>query len=327
MKKKKIGFKLSLFLIIAVSFIVTDAMAEMRTFTITSGPMGGGWYSIGGATGEMAKAAFPGAIVTVTPGGSLSNVAKVNVGKADLGLTMARLYNEARTATGVYEGKRKMSNLRAVAYLAPIPMSFVLVKKSNSLSSIEEIKNKRMPIRILTSKKGSSPALAAKFMFAQYGITFKDIKKWGGSVSYVSYAEASNLIKDGHADAWVGPMVSSIVELTTTVKMKMLPIQQRYLDRLEQDNAYGQIFLPKGKYYFVERDMNHMAENVIMIAQKKLSTEAVYNLTKELMKNTGRIAQISKTYKGFAPATAWKNVGGPLHPGAEKYYREMNLMK
>ncbi len=325
---KKVGnqFKLGA-LLIALTFVCFDIVADVRTFTITSGPMGGGWYSIGGAIGEMAKEAYPGAIVTVTPGGSLSNVAKVNSGKSDLGLTMAKLYAEARNASGTFEGKRKMSNLRSIAFLAPIPMSFVLVKKSNPISSIEEIKNKQIPLRLLTSKKGSSPALAANLMFQQYGFDFKDIKKWGGSVSYVSYAEASNLIKDGHADVWVGPMVAAIVELTTSVKMKMLPIKEQYLDRLVKQHSYGKILLPKGKYYFVNEDLHHMAENVILVVQDKLPDDQVYGLMKVLMANTDRIAGISKTYSGFQPATAWQNVGGPLHPGAVKYYRENGLMK
>jgi len=302
-------------------------IAQPKTFTITSGPMGGGWYSIGGAVGEMAKEAFPGAIVTVTPGGSLSNVAKVNAGKADLGLTMARLYHEASTATGAYEGKNKMSNLSSIAYLAPIPMSFVLVKEDNPLKSIEDIKSSKSTIRILTSKKGSSPALAAKLMFSQYGISFDDIKEWGGSVSFVSYSEASNLIKDGHADAWIGPVVPAIVELTTTVKMKMLPIKPAYLDQLQEKFGFGKILLPKGKYYFVNEDTPHMAENVIMVVQKGLEVDDVYNLMKVIMAKTDRISGVSKTYSSFAPSTAWDNVGGPLHPGAEKYYKENKYMK
>ncbi len=302
------------------------SQGEMKSFTVTSGPMGGDWYSIGGAMGEMAKESFPGAIVTVVTGGSLSNIAKVNANKADVGLSMAKLYGEALAGKGKYEGKQ-MENLRAVAFLAQIPMSFFLVKESNPLSSIEEIKEKKLPIRILTSKKGSSPSLAAELMLQQYGISFKDIKKWGGSVSFVSYAEASNLIKDGHADAWVGPMVSAIVELTTTTKMKMLPIKPEYLDNLKKDNNYLEITLPKGKHYFVAEETPHMAEAVIVVAQKDLAEEDVYKFTLALMKSAQRIRDIHKTYSGFDPATAWDNVGGPLHPGAIKYYKEKGYIK
>ncbi|MFH2124979.1 MAG: TAXI family TRAP transporter solute-binding subunit [Pseudomonadota bacterium] len=305
---------------------LAPAQAEVKSFTITAGPMGGDWYSIGGAMGEMAKQSFPGAIVTVTTGGALANVAKVNAGKADVGLSMAKLYAEALAGKGKYQGK-KMENLRAVAFLAYIPMSYFLVKADNSLASIEEIKAKKMPIRILTSKKGSSPSLAAELMLAQYGITFDDIKKWGGSVSFVSYAEASNLIKDGHADAWVGPMVSAIVELTTTTKMKQLPVKPAFLDKLQKDFNYATVVLPKGKYYFITKDTPQMAEAVIVITQKKLGEAEVYKFTSELMKNAARIQGIHKTYSGFNPATAWQNVGGPLHPGAHQYYKEKGYLK
>ena len=320
-----------LFAIVALAaccalFGLSGAQAGVKSFTITAGPMGGDWYSIGGAMGEMAKQVYPGAIVTVTTGGSLANIAKVNAGKADVGLSMAKLYAEALAGKGKYKGK-KMENLRAVAFLAYIPMSYFLVKADNPLASIEQIKAKKMPIRLLTSKKGSSPSLAAELMLAQYGITFNDIKEWGGSVSFVSYAEASNLIKDGHADAWVGPMVSSIVELTTTTKMKQLPIKPAYLDKLKKDFNYAEVMLPKGKYYFVTKDTPQMAEAVIVITQKKLGTDEVYKFTSALMKDAARIQGIHKTYSGFNPATAWQNVGGPLHPGALKYYKEKGYLK
>ena len=206
-------------------------------------------------------------------------------------------------------------------------MSYFLVKADNPLNSIEEVKAKKLPIRILTSKKGSSPSLAAELMLAQYGITFDDINKWGGSVSFVSYAEASNLIKDGHADAWVGPMVSAIVELTTTTKMKQLTIKPAVIDKLKKEFNYAEVVLPKDKYYFVTKDTPQMAEAVIVIAQEKLSTDDVYNFTAALMKNAERIQGIHKTYSGFDPATAWQNVGGPLHPGALKYYKEKGYLK
>ena len=78
----------------------------------------------------------------MTTGGALANAAKVNSGKADLGLTMAKLYGEAMSSTGAYEGKPKMENLRGIAFLAYIPMSYFLVKADNPISSIEEIKEK-----------------------------------------------------------------------------------------------------------------------------------------------------------------------------------------
>jgi len=204
---------------------------------------------------------------------------------------------------------------------------FFLVKEGNPLASIEELKAQKKKVRILTSKKGSSPALAAQLMLGKYGITFEDIKNWGGSVSYVSYAEAANLIKDGHADAWIGPMVSGIVELTTTVKMKMLPIAPAALDRLRDEDHYVRMTLTKNKYYFVKTNTPHMAEAVILIVRKDLPENTVYAMTKAVLAKPDRLRAIHQTYAGFDPATAWQEVGGPLHPGAQKCYKEMGFLK
>lgn len=302
-------------------------LAADKTLTILSGPMGGDWYSLGGALGEMAKETTPGTIVTVTTGGAVENLPKINAGQGDLGLTMAKLYHEALTGTESFANRGKQENIRALAFLANIPMSFFLVKEGNPLASIEEIKAQKKKLRILTSRKGSSPALAAELMLGKYGITFEDIKTWGGSVGYVSYAEAANLIKDSHADAWIGPMVSGIVELTTTVKMKMLPIAPAALDRLRDEDHYVKTSLPKDKYYFVKANTPHMAEAVILIVRKNLPEETVYALTKAVLTNPGRLRAIHQTYAGFDPATAWQNVGGPLHPGAEKCFKDMGFRK
>jgi len=326
MKLKMRCIVIGLAVIMTLCFLGTGLAAD-KTLTISSGPMGGDWYSLGGALGEMAKEVMPGTVVTVTTGGAVENLPKIHAGQADLGLSMAKLYHEALTGTESFAGRGKQENVRALAFLANIPMSFFLIKEGNPLASIEEIKAQKKKVRILTSKKGSSPALAAELMLGKYGITFEDIKTWGGSVSYVSYAEAANLIKDGHADAWIGPMVSGIVELTTTVKMKMLPISPAALDKLRDEDHYVRMTLPKDKYYFVKANTPHMAEAVILIVRKDLPENTVYALTKAILAKPERVRAIHQTYAGFDPATAWQNVGGPLHPGAEKCYKEMGFLK
>jgi len=308
-------------------FVAGAAFGADKTLTVTSGPMGGDWYSLGGVLGELAKEAMPGTVVTTTTGGAVENLPKVNAGQADLGLTMAKLYHEAETGTVSFASRGRQENVRAVAFLANIPMSFFLVREDNPLSSIEELKAKKVKLRVLTSKKGSSPALAAELMLGKYGITFDDIKAWGGSVSFVSYAEAANLIKDGHADAWVGPMVSGIMQLTATTKMKMLPIAPAALDRLRDEDHYVKVTLPKDKYYFVKADTPHMAEAVILIVRKDLPDDTAYALTKAVLEHPDRIRAVHQTYASFDPATAWQNVGGPLHPAAEKCYRDKHYLK
>jgi uncharacterized protein len=109
--------------------------------------------------------------------------------------------------------------------------------------------------------------------------------------------------------------------------MKMLPIKPEYLDKLRDEHQYVKITLPKDKYYFVRADTPHMAEAVILTVREDLPTDTVYALTKVLLENPDRIRNIHQTYADFQPATAWQHLSGPLHPGAEKYFKEKGFMK
>jgi len=208
-----------------------------------------------------------------------------------------------------------------------MPMSFFLVRADSPYTSIADIASTKPKIRLLTSKKGSSPAVASENMLKQYGFSFEDIKEWGGSVSYVSYAEASSLIQDGHADAYVGPIVSSINELITTVKMKMLPIDQAVLDKLSSD-GYMTYTIKAGQYYFITKDTPHMAETVVLPVGANLPDDAVYALTKVLCEKPEMIRNVHQTYSVFDPSKSADHIAVQyIHPGALRYYKEKGWVK
>lgn len=311
---------------LVASPVVPVQAAELKTFTVTSGPMGGDFYSVGGVVGELAKSVLPGVTVTVTTGGAVENLPKINAAKAEIGTSMTKLLDEAYKGKGFFEGKKPMPNLSSLMYLADIPQSFFLVREDFPANSLAEIRDKKLKLRLLSSKKGSSPATAAEAMLGHHGITYDNLRQWGGTVSFVSYAEASSLIQDGHADAFVGPMVSAISELTTTVKMKMLTIEPGALEKLKAD-GYVTLTLPKDKYYFVKQYTPHMAEAIVLAVRADLPEDVGYKMAKAICENADRIRQIHQTYSTFDPANAHKNSAGLLHPGAAKYYREKGYME
>ena len=298
------------------------AAPDLKTFTITSGPLGGDFYALGGVIGEMAKSVMPGTTVTVNTGGSVENILKIDGGKADLGTSMTKLYMESLKGVEAFKGRKPVSNVSVLMYVAPMPMAFFLVKEDSPYKSIEDIAATKPKLRLLTSMKGSSPATASENMLKKYGISFDTIREWGGSVSFVSYAEASSLMQDGHADAFVGPMVSAINEMVTTVKMRQLPIGSAKLQELQAD-GYMVYTLKKGAYYFVSEDTPHMAEVVILPIGKDLPEDAVYKLTKALCEKPEAIRGVHATYAVFDPAKCADNIDHQyLHPGALRYYKE-----
>lgn len=326
MKEKRIAILVGC-LLLALALGVTPVWAKVKFIQITSGPVGGTWYVLGGTLADLLKDKIPGVKVTTTTGGSLANISKVQSGKADMGFTMNRLLYEARQGVGAYKDKGVHDNIMGLIYLSDIYMSLFLAREETPIDSIQDIKDKKKGVRILTSPRASSPSVAAERMLNEYGITFDDIKSWGGKVNFVSYAEAGSLIKDGHADIWCGPMVPPILEVTVTHKMKYFPIKQPVLEALKDKYKYGIATLPKGYWEFIEKPTPIMTEAIIMIVRKGLPDDMVYTIAKTLSTNPDVIRKSHRIYKPFDPKRAAEIDGGPIHPGALRYYREAGISK
>ncbi|MEA4884716.1 MAG: TAXI family TRAP transporter solute-binding subunit [Clostridia bacterium] len=301
--------------------------AAMRFVTISTGPVGGEWYVLGGILSELLKEPLAGIKVTATTGGSVANLSTVASGKSDIATTQDQLLFEARNGTGDFAGQGSYDNVMGLAYLGDIYMSVFLVREDMQINSLDDIKTKKLPIKILTAPTGSSPSKAAERMLAEYGVTPESLKSWGGSINYVSYSDASSLISDGHADAYCGPIMPAIVELSVSRKVKMLPVKLQVLDQMTGKYKYGRSVIPKNAYYFVKADTPVMTESPILIVRADLPEDIVYTITKAICTNPERIRESGKTYAGFAPRITANIAGGPIHPGALRYYKEQGWMK
>jgi len=65
----------------------------------------------------------------------------------------------------------------------------------------------------------------------------------------------------------------------------------------------------------------------IWATNDSLSEQTAYEVTKALFENTETLGQVHPKGKEVSLKTALLSVSIPLHPGAEKYYREKGLIK
>lgn len=326
MIKRNIG-RIVLVSLLVMLMVIGQTAAQIRFITIATGPVGGEWYVLGGILSEILKPALPGIKVTATTGGGIANISTVASGKSDIGTTQDQLLYDARRGLEDYAEQGPVTNVVGLAYLADIYMSVFLVREEMDIDSIEDIVSKEMPIRILTAPKGSTPSRATERMLAEYGITADLLKSWGGQLSYVSYADASSMIRDGHADAYCGPIMPAIIELTVSRNMKMLPVKESVLEAMNEKHAYGRAVLPEGIYDFVTADTPVMTESPILVVRDDIPEDVVYNITKAIAENADKIKDAGRTYTDFKAEVMPNINAGPIHPGALKYYREVGWVE
>ena len=97
------------------------------------------------------------------------------------------------------------------------------------------------------------------------------------------------------------------------------------LGTLSRDS--GRSFIPKGTYKGQDRDVTTVVSAGELVINKDVPDIAAYTIIKIICENINEVYSINPANKNFIPASGWKNVALPLHPGAEKYYKEAGLMK
>ena len=65
----------------------------------------------------------------------------------------------------------------------------------------------------------------------------------------------------------------------------------------------------------------------VLIASSKTSADVIYKITKAIVEEREEFGNVTSVMKGVTAAEMAENFGMPMHPGAEKYYREAGLLK
>lgn len=320
--KQRIGvWMLTVSLVVAtVAWSVNVGAGEPPKLVYAAGPAGGAWYGLAGAVAELLKSKIPGALVTVMPGGGVGNITLVETGKAQLGISISHLYKSGLDGTDPYAAPTK--NVRAVLEIGTSDMAIFLVKKGVPIETIAQIKEKKFPLRLTTTTKASTPALAGERLLKEYGISFDDLKAWGGSVTFTTYTDAASLISDGHADAIIATTVPAIDELTRTVEMKWLSPEEKTVESMVAKYGYAKNQVEGGKYRWAPKTGWTVGEPNIIVGRADLPDDLVYTLAKAICEKPEVIRNWGAHHAAFNPKTASKNVGGPLHPGADRYFKE-----
>jgi uncharacterized protein len=299
----------------------SSAFAQAKFFRIGTGGTGGTYYPIGGLIANAISDAALNASAVAT-NGSVANVNGIVGGAMESGFSQADVASWAYTGTGIYEGKPKVEELRAIANLYPESVHIV-VKKGGGIKSIADLKGKRVSI----DEPGSGTLVNAKALMAAYGVTEKDIKP-----EYLKQQQSSDKFKDGTLDAFfqtTGFPQGTLTELASTNGFELLAIDGAEAAKLrEQFKFFAADEIPTDTYKGVA-GVKTLSVGAQWVTTAKMDTELVYQVTKGLWsdKTRGVLDGGHAKGKSITKATALTGVGIPLHPGAEKFYKEAGLIK
>ena len=261
-------------------------------------------------------------VSAVATNGSVANVNGIVGGSMESGFSQADVNYWAHTGTGIYEGKTKIEELRAIANLYPESVH-VVVRKGSNIKTLADLKGKRVSI----DEPGSGTIVNARAMLAAAGVSERDIKP-----EYLKQQQSAEKLKDGALDAYfqtTGYPQGTLTELAATNGFELLAIEGEQRDKImAQYKFFAKDKIPDGTYKDV-KGVETIAVGAQWTTTSKQPDDLVYEITKALWSDKTRAAMDAGHAKGkdIKKETALQGVGIPLHAGAEKFYKEIGLIK
>jgi len=295
-----------------------------------SGPIGSGWYPISVLITDIWMNEYPEFNVSVIEGGAVENLRAVNNGlDAQTGLSFASDFADAVNGRGTFKDN-KLEDLAILGCIYPSYLNIAVLKNSD-ITKIEDVVGKHL----CPGKPGYSSNKVMQRVLQAYGITYEDIKKAGGKVSFGGYTDAANMLKDGIVDmaaALGAPNVTAFTEAHATKPIRLLPIPEEILKKLEKQE-YGYTYnipIPANTYEGQTEPVPTVTVLGVIIVDKNLDNDTVYKMTKALWENIDRIRKeqpvrgnemsLERAYQGVPSA-----LREYIHPGALKYYKEKGV--
>lgn len=295
--------------------------ASTRHLTLAVASTGGTFYALGEAIAEVIRRDTD-IDVSVTASHVAANSARV--GRGDVDLALAFSTNTLAALRGKPPFGRAYPEVRALARLYDGYYHFVIARRTG-ISAFREIRERRFPLRVSTNTVGSPMDVSTAQIFLLHGMSFDELRAWGGEVLYLSSTRAQELLADGQLDAIVttGPIPVRAIQMThVSQEVDVLPLSPGEIARLNEEYGASRATIPAHTYQGQPHDLPTVTESVLLIASARLPDATAFEIGRALERRRSRLAQVYGILAGVTAAYLAETGAVPLHDGARAYYRD-----
>ena len=222
---------------------------------------------------------------------------------------------------------KKYDNVLAVSFLYGAPAQLV-VRKDSGITSVKDLAGKKVGV----GNAGSGAFANAELFFSHIKVDGKSV--WDSiERNALGYNAAADAFNNKQLDAfWVfaGYPVSAVIRAAQTNEIALIDLdrdaevsgfyhQYPYFDRLS---------VPANTYRGVDKSGPSFQDSALWVANKDVSEDLVYQMLKAIFTKEGLAHMVNqkKTFKSMAVTRGVDGIVTPLHPGAEKYWKEKGLL-
>lgn len=314
----KIGLGISL----AAAVLSGAALAQQQQFVnVLTGGQAGVYYPLGVALSQIYGQAIPNARSTAqVTKASAENLNLLQSGRGELAFSLADAVSDAWNGNAEAGFTRKLDKLRGLSATYNNYIQIV-ASEDSGIKTLADLKGKRVSV----GAARSGTELNARAILKAAGLSYQDL----GKVEYLPFGESVELIKNRQLDATLqsaGLGVASIRDLATAVKIVVVPVPADVVAKVG-DAAYQPAIIPANTYGGQTVDVPTAAIPNFLVTHAGVSDDLAYQMTKALYDNLDKMHAAHNAAKAINRANAVKGMPVPLHPGAERYYKEVGVIK
>jgi TRAP transporter TAXI family solute receptor len=293
--------------------------ARAEFINVLTGGTSGVYYPLGVALTKIYAEAIPDARPTAqATKASVENLNLLDAGKGEIAFTLGDSLAFAWAGDADAGFKKKLEGLRTVAAIYPNFIQ-VVASQESGIKTLADLKGKRVSVG--APKSGTE--INARAILGAAGLKYEDL----GKVEYLPFAESVELMKNRQLDATLqsaGLGVASIRDLASSVPITIVEVPAADIEKIGL--PYVPVTIPAGTYTGQDAAVSTAGVQNFLVTRADLSDDLVYAMTKSMFDHLDQMTAAHAAAKGISLEKAAKDSPVPMHPGAERFYKEKGAM-
>jgi hypothetical protein len=301
---------------------------ETTYVTISNGVAASSGMAQAAKWAELMSKEIPCVSAAATVGTFISNNLTVDQKRHTIGMSDPNsLYVTSRGTTEKFKGK-ETKNIRFINAVHHGAFHF-FVPKNSPIKSLREAVTK-LPLKnlMVVSRISMHYTMISKILEA-YGTSYDDLIKRGGSLADVTYGQAVDLMKDGQADLLMihtGAPSSDILNIDSSPGVRFLEMEPEIRQKaIELIPGMVEVTIAGGAYRNLPKEYHTIGVYFHYITHKDISADLIYQATKVFWKHEKDFQAIGAWGPQVQLKNALRGMDIPIHPGAERYYKEIGM--
>ena len=259
--------------------------------------------------------------VTMTPNDTNTGACPeaIQTDTVQAGITTTANMVDAMAGTGDYS--QVCDKPMQMLYLYEMPMH-IFMRADDNITSMEQLKGK--PIGSLNA--GSFATVVVDKLLPYYGMTWDDFSQvnYGTGSETISMLKNRQILMTFAANATPHNLA---LDLQSSTAMALMDIPENIIQQFCEDYpAYDEYIIPAGTYEDVGTDIHTISAPYIFAVSSDLPEDVVYEMTKAICENADQLGDVIAVLKNATPELLGRQTSVPMHPGAEKYFKEIGVL-